>query len=100
MYTVDIHVHINFKDGMSFLVMEICMPVLFELDINPAYHIKVCLTRATFTANISCSWGENYRAACPLKSRVTVIFKTQTVYIVSFHYSYSHAIAYMYYIDN
>jgi hypothetical protein len=52
-----LHVRINFKDGMSFLVMEICMLVLFELDINLAYHIKVCLTRGKFVVNISRSWA-------------------------------------------
>jgi hypothetical protein len=48
-----LRIHINFKDDMSFLVMEICMLVLFELDINLAYHIKVCLTRGRFAVNIS-----------------------------------------------
>ena len=77
------------------------MLVLFELDINLAYHIKVCLTRAAFASNISCSWEKRiYPAACPLKSRVTVIFQTQTVHIVSFQSSYSHAIACIYYMDN
>ena len=48
-----LYVCINFKDGMRFLVMEICMLVLFEVDINLAYHIKLCLTRARFLVNIS-----------------------------------------------
>ena len=38
--------------------MEICMLVLFELDINLAYHIKVCLTRGKFVVNISRPWGK------------------------------------------
>lgn len=74
------------------------MLVLFELDINLAYHIKVCLTRATFPRILAALAGKRiYPAACTVKSRVTVIFQTQTVHIVSFQYSYSHAIAYIYY---
>ena len=97
-YVFLLHVHINFKGGMSFLVMEICVLVLFELDINLAYHIKVCLTRDRFVVNISRSQGKvHFPAAYMHKSRVAVIIQDTSLYIVSPRYSYSHAIVYMLY---